>query len=234
MSYLLVRKVGIDMWRVLRSRRGESGAVAVEAALVVPVLMLLIFGMIEFAFVMRDYAGVSSLVRSGARTASTGADHGRATCETGAAAPPCSPGSAPALAQEAADTIQRSGSASNPDQIQYILVYKANNKGYPGADGITTMPTDCPANCVKFTWRAALDQFKYTSGTWDSQTISACFPGTPTAPMDRVGIYIRARHGMMTGLFGASIGISDRAVMNFEPLATATCNGKGPTMGGHQ
>lgn len=222
------------MWRVLRRdrRRGESGAVAVEAALVVPVLLILVFGMIEFAFVMRDYAGVSSLVRSGARTAATGADHGRATCVT-ATGVPCAPGTTPALAQEAADTIQRSGSATNPDQIEYILIYKSNDKGYPGVDGLTAMPTECPANCVKFTWRAANDQFKYASGMWDSQTISACFPGTPSAAMDRVGIFIKAKHPMMTGLFGASISISDRAVMNFEPLATGNCNGKGPTLGGH-
>lgn len=209
----------------LRRRRREDGAVAVEAALVVPILALLVFGIIEFGFLLRDYAGVSSLVRTGARIASTGADHGPATCETGPTAPPCTPASAPALAQEAADAIQRSGIASNPDQIQYILVYKANDKGYPGVDGSTTMPADCSAtaNCVKFVWRPAVDKFKFNSGAWNSTTISACFPGSPTNPMDRVGIYLKATHPMITGLFGTSITLSDRAVMDFEPLATQSC-----------
>ena len=84
-----------------------------------------------------------TLVRTGARIASTGADHGPGTCDTSPGAPVCTSASSPALAQEAADAIQRSGIASNPDQIQYILVYKANNKGFPGADGSTTMPADC-------------------------------------------------------------------------------------------
>jgi len=192
--------------------------------------------MIEFAFVMRDYASVSSLVRSGARIASTGADHGRAVCESGAGAPVCSPGSTPALAQEAADAVQRSGSAMTPDQIEYVMIYKANIKGFPGVEGNTTMPTNCAgtASCVMYTWRPALDQFKYNSGAWDSQSISACFPGNSTTPMDRVGVYLKSNHKMLTGLFGASLALTDRAVMDFEPLATANCNGKGPAAGGHQ
>jgi hypothetical protein len=213
------------MLRARRRSRREDGAVAVEAALVIPLLCLLVFGMIEFAFVMRDYAGVSSMVRTGARIASTGADHGQGDCDTDAAAPPCAPASTPALAQEAADAIQRSGSVSDPDMINYILVYKANNQGYPGADGNTTMPTSCSgySNCVMYTWRAAIDRFRYNSGTWQSTSISACFPGSSGHPMDRVGVYMNATHPMMTGLFGATIGIRDRAVMDFEPLPTQSC-----------
>ena len=207
---------------------------AVEAALVMPILALLVFGIIEFGFLLKDYGGVSALARSGARIASTGADHGPGTCnDTLPDAPPCTPASSPALAQEAADAIQRSGAISNPDQINYILVYKANNKGYPGVDGSTTMPTTCPANCVKFVWRKALDSFKYNSGSWSSSTISACFPGSATSPMDRVGIYVNANHKMITGLFGLNMSINDRAVMDFEPLPTDSCNGKGPALGGH-
>lgn len=198
---------------------------AVEAALVMPILALMVFGIIEFGFLLKDYAGVSALVRTGARIASTGAADGPGTCDTSPGAPTCTPTSSPALAQEAADAIQRSGVVSNPDQIQYILVYKANDKGYPGANGSTTMPADCSAtaNCVKFVWRASINQFKFNSGSWNSTSISACFPGSPTNPMDRVGIYLKASHPMITGLFGTSIPISDRAVMDFEPLATQSC-----------
>lgn len=206
-------------------RRRDDGAVAVEAALVLPILVILVFGIIEFGFVMRDYAGVSSLTRTGSRIASTGADHGPATCETGPAAPPCGPTSSPALAQEAADAIQRSGATSNPDQIDYILVYKANTKGFPGTEGNVTMPADCSGtpNCVKFIWRDSLDAFRYNSGTWDSKSISACFPGSASSPMDRVGIYLKSTHPMLTGLFGSSVTLSDRAVMDFEPLASQSC-----------
>jgi hypothetical protein len=214
------------MWRVpRRGRRGESGAIAVEAALVIPVLLILVFGMIEFAFVMRDYASVSNGVRTGARIASTGADAGPGTCETGTGAPPCTSTSSPALAQEAADAIQRSGSAMPPDAINYMLVFKANAAGYPGAESNRTMPATCTGtpNCVRFVWRPTLDAFRYAEGTWTSTSISACFPGSVTYPMDRVGVYLNATHKMMTGLFGANITLSDRAVLDFEPLATQSC-----------
>ena len=48
------------------------------------------------------------------------------------------------------------------DYINYLLVYKANSAGFPGAEGITTMPTTCAgiADCVKFRWRDSLDAFR--------------------------------------------------------------------------
>lgn len=224
-----------NRWR----RRDDRGAAAVEAALITPILVLLIFGIIEFSFLLRDYQVVSSDVRVGARIASTGAGGGPGTCEVYTGAPPCTNGNSPALAQLAADAIQREGSAMPPNSINYILVYKANDKGYPGANGSTTMPSTCGgvANCVRFTWQpnAAGGQgaFRYAEGTWLSGSISACFPGNALNPLDRVGVYMNATHRMMTGLFGTSITISDRAAFDFEPLATTSCNGQGIAGGGH-
>jgi hypothetical protein len=224
--------------RRLRRRRNERGAAAVEAALITPILVLLVFGIIEFSFVLRDYQVVSSDVRAGARIASTGADAGPGTCEVYVGAPPCTSGNSPALAQLAADAIQREGSAMPPNSINYILVYQANDKGFPGANGSTAMPSSCAgvANCVKFTWQpnaaSGAGAFRYADGVWLSKNISACFPGNATWPLNRVGVYMNATHKMITGLFGSSITISDRAAFDFEPLPTASCNGSGTTAGG--
>jgi hypothetical protein len=129
--------------------------------------------------------------------------------------------------------MQRSGALTEPDNINFILIYKANAKGYPG--NRNSMPADCSgsADCVMFRWRPALNQFRYVSGTWVSSSISACFPGTGANPLDRVGIYIDTTHPMLTGLFGASFSLRDHAVMDFEPLPTQSCNGRGVTNGGH-
>jgi hypothetical protein len=226
-------------------RRDESGAVAVEAALITPILVLLVFGIIEFSFVLRDYGVVSSDVRAAARIASTGAGSGPGTCDPYAGAPPCLGTSSPALAQAAADAIQQEGSAMPPGNINYILVYEANLKGYPCTtstctDSSTTMPSTCSGytNCVRFTWQPTANSgagaFRYANGSWDSSTISACFPGNATNPLDRVGVYMNATHSMMTGLFGSSLTITDHASFDFEPLPTATCNGSGSVAsGGH-
>jgi hypothetical protein len=208
-----------------RRARGERGAVALEAALTFPILLLILLGIIEFTFLMRDHAVVVSDTRLAARIASTGANAGAGDCETGTGAPPCVPANVPKLAQQAADAIQRAGSAMPVDQIQYLLVYKANAQGYPGADGNTTMPTSCSgvASCVKFVWRPAQNAFRYNSGAWDPKTISACFPGNGTQPLDRVGIQLVALHKNFTGLFGSSLTLDDHAVMNFEPLPSQMC-----------
>lgn len=202
---------------------------AVEAALVVPVLMLLVFGMIEMSFALRDYAGVSSYARAGARIASTGADAGPADASVCSATdpelPPCAPASTPELAQQAADTIARAGTVMPREQIQYILVYEANADGFPGPDGNRTMPTTCAntTNCVMFRWQVSREAFRYANGSWISSQINACFPGTRANPIDRVGVHVETRKPMLTGLFGDGISMSDRAVMTFEPLEYDRC-----------
>jgi hypothetical protein len=105
------------------------------------------------------------------------------------------------------------------------LVYKANAQGYPGADGNTTMPTSCSgvASCVKFVWRPNQNAFRYNSGAWDPKTISACFPGNGSQPLDRVGIQLVALHKNFTGMFGSTLTLDDHAVMNFEPLPAQMC-----------
>ena len=205
--------------------RGERGAVALEAALTLPILLLVLLGIIELTFLMRDHAVVVSDTRIAARVASTGAAAGKGVCAQGADAPPCVPEQVPALAQQAADAVQRAGSAMPVDQIQYLLVYKANADGYPG--NMTSMPTSCAgaSDCVMFTWRKAEDKFRYNSGSWVSSSINACFPGTAANPLDRVGVALVAKHKNFTGLFGPSLDLEDHAVMNFEPLDTQHCKG---------
>jgi hypothetical protein len=210
---------------VRKRARGERGAVALEAALTFPILLLIILGIIELTFLMRDHSVVVSDTRIAARVASTGASAGKGVCATGVNPPPCVPDNVPALAQQAADAVQRAGSAMPVDQIQYLLVYKANANGYPGADSNTTMPTSCAgfSNCVMFKWRDSDNAFRYFSGSWVSSTINACFPGTTSFPLDRVGVQLVAEHETFTGLFGSSLTLEDHAVMNFEPLDTAHC-----------
>lgn len=199
---------------------------AIEAALVIPILAMLVFGMIEMSFALRDYASVSSLSRTGVRVASTAADRGPATCYTYAGAPTCTSASAPALAQMAVDAISTAGSAMPANQVNYVLVFRANSAGFPGAESNRTMPARCAGitACVEYRWVASQNAFRYVAGsTWDSKTISACFPGTTARPLERVGVYVNATHDMLTGLFGNGLTMGDRSMMAFEPVATQTC-----------
>jgi hypothetical protein len=201
-----------------RNHRRERGAVAVEAALLTPVLALVLFGIIEMALFMRDVASVSSAVHVGARTASVGAGAGPGTCEASANPPPCSPADVPGLAQAAADAIQKGGTAMPQDEINWILVYNANPQGYPMPAGNTS--ATCSTECVKYVWDDGLNKFRYAGGSWASSSINACI-NDPSRMA--VGVIMNATHTWITGLFGDGAGVEERTVMQFEPLPNDQC-----------
>jgi Flp pilus assembly protein TadG len=203
--------------RITSSR--DDGAAAVEFALVSLLLLTILFGIIEFSLLMRNNVSVSSAVRAGARVASAGADSGPGdpTCYEAVGAPPCTPTVAPALAQDAASAVQRTGLAMPKDQIDELWVYKANAQGFPGT--ATSMDTAvCDTNCIRFRWQDSKDRFVYAGGAWNSSTINAC-----VGSADSVGVYMRATHKFILGLFGTTTTMRDRAVMQFEPLRSEEC-----------
>lgn len=222
------------MLRAMRGRRanGDRGASAVEFAIVVPVLLLILLGILEFAFVMRDSLSISSAVRVGTRAAASGAGAGKAVC------PPIPDGLAscpfvtdtPQLAQSAADAIQKAGSAMPQSNIEEIWVYKANSNGFAGqATTLDQMVAGggpgCVENpaldlaCVRYVWSDNVGKFQYASGGWDSETIDACI-----ADPDSVGVYMRATHPFISGLFSTTITLQDYAVTSFEPLPSNICD----------
>lgn len=202
-----------------RRGRNQRGAVAVEAAIVTPLLMVLLLGIIEMSLMMRDVVSTNSSVRTGARVASASAGAGPGTCESSdPSPPPCTPASAPAVAQAAADAIGRAGSAMPKNSIEYILVYSANSKGYPLPSGNTAAV--CSTKCVKYVWDSGLSKFRYSSGSWSSASINACL-NDPNR--ESVGIVMQAHHSWVTGLFGDGIKLSERSVMQFEPLSNESC-----------
>jgi TadE-like protein len=226
------RRLGRRMRAWLRSsaarrKRGQRGAVAVEAALVTPLLCVLVFGILEFSFVMKDYVAVAAATRTGARIASANPGAGPSVCDVGeTASTNCNNSNAPEFAKNAANAIQVQGSALNKDQINYLLVYKADGTGFPGSlTAWSANPrTDCTsaASCVVYTWIKSTNKFTYNQGSWVSSGVSACSTST-LYPGDSVGIYLNATHTYFTGLFGPSVTVSDRTIMKFEPLTADVC-----------
>jgi len=194
----------------------DSGAAAVEFALVSLLLFTILFGIIEFSLLMRDNVAVSSAVRVGARIASSEAGNG--PCATTSTPPQCaSATNFPKMAQDAADAVQRAGVAMPKNSIDEMWIYKANASGFPGTFTALAGAT-CSTSCVKFVWVDATSKFTYSSGTWDSKSIAAC-----AGASDAVGVIIKATHKYLFGLFGTTAPVSDRAVMQFEPLSADTC-----------
>lgn len=183
--------------------RGDGGAVAVEAAIITPVLLLIVFGIIEFTLLLKDNLAVSSSVRAGARTGSSLPRFENATTD---------------FAKEAADQVARSSAALEMDKAGVELwVYDAEPNGLPPSGSFSA--GSCNTRCVRFTFTYDNAKRQYVAvrsggGGWAASTINAC-PGDPG--QDSIGAFLRYPHGFVTGLFGAEVTLSDKSVMVFEP-----------------
>ncbi len=184
----------------LTKRRSQRGAVAVEAALITPLFVLLVFGIIEFGLMFKDYLAVVSSVRAGARIASAEPRNTN-------------------FATDAAAQVAREGSALNLSLVSELWVYKANKTtgtpvGYSDFSNCTT--------CVKFKWDASSKKFLPIAGTtWDPNSQNAC-PGDPAH--DSIGVYLKYKHPSVTGMIIKDFDLTSSTVMSFEPLAqTSPC-----------
>lgn len=191
----------------------DRGAAVIEAALLVPILLILMFAVLEWGLMMRDTLSVTESARVGARTASALPRQTDFTATT-------------------VDAIDRAGSALPKSQVVEVLVYKANDQGYPGPNGATTMScSGYESTCDRYVWDNASGSFVLSpSGTaWNPRSgvgtpgnVNAC-PAGQGGPPDSVGVYVEAVHPWVTGLFGSTRVLRDHAVLPFEPMPVGVC-----------
>jgi hypothetical protein len=173
----------------------------IEAAIVLPVLLLVVFGVFEFGFAFKNSLTLTSSTRSGARVASALPRQTDYEINTAAAV---------------------RGSLLNAFQsgeIQYLTIYKA--------DPVTGEPSDGSGfetctECYRYMWdgsaAAGEGDWAYVGGAWPPLTQAAC--GT-NANTDYVGVYLRAQHNFLTAAFGSGQTLTAHTVMRLEPVPTA-------------
>jgi Flp pilus assembly protein TadG len=216
-----------------KRNRSERGASAVEFAIILPVLMFLILGMVEFSMMLKDVNIVSNAANAGARVASLEA---RTTgYQTNAlAAVQAVLGNSKLVATK-------------------VVVYKADkNTGLPrnGALASSTSPTalatpgdysSCTAECI--VWLTQSDgTYIYKNATalvpnpatpvpdWPWQRQAACGATTLT---DYLGVWVEFRHANITSVFGSAKTIRQRAIYRLEPTEWTTvsqCDGSSPAV----
>jgi len=183
-----------------RRARRERGAVAIEAALLTPLLILLFFGIIEFGMLFKDYLAVTSSVRAGARMAS--------------AEPRVSSFGADAVAQ-----VAKEGTAIDMGSVDELWVYKAAASGYPvGSNGSSF---NACSSCIKYHWNSGTKKFDAYSTTWTSTQQNAC---SGDANHDSIGVYMKFTYQGVTGLIFNEMPLEEHTVMSLEPIPTTkTC-----------
>ena len=197
---------------------------AVEAALILPFLVLLFLGMVDMTLLIRDHVSATSLTRSGARVAASlprfGTDLPSSTTNPWGHG---GQGDTSSFAQTAADAIQRAGNALPKNAIDNVWVYLSDDDGEP----VGVCPTVDPSSgnvlnadassCVLYKWIDANSRFTYKGGKWDPESINSCL-GDVDNDAEAVGVRLQATHKWLFGVFGAPTStVTARTVMQFEP-----------------
>jgi Flp pilus assembly protein TadG len=187
-----------------RRARNERGAVLVEAAIVIPILMMITLGIIEYGGAYRENSAVAAAARSGARVASS-----LPKTDFGCTAP-CSD-SALTVAAAVSSALQSFG-ANAPQQM---WIYKV------GVAGNTPPFTSC-SSCVGYNWNSATKAFggsKLGTG-WLAAKQGACASGPP----DQIGVYVKVNHKAITKMFGGDRTLTGTTIMRLEPyVGTLAC-----------
>lgn len=182
-----------------RLRSGERGAVLVETAILLPVLLLVVLGIIEWSSAYHDSSVTADAARAGGRLAAAEALN-------------------PSYATNAAQSVAAALKSLPPNEPVAMYVYKANANGYPGtASDFST----CTTNCIKYNWLPASRSFDTANplgGGWPASSQNVC-----NQPFDSLGIYVKIQHNFITNLFGATVTLDDHAVFVLEPTSLASC-----------
>jgi Flp pilus assembly protein TadG len=196
-----------------RRRRvhGDEGAALVEAAFVLPVFLLLVFGVIEWGLFFAGSATTTSTAREGSRFAS--ANFAVASSKQVAA-------------DSIRDVVQADIKAlTGQDTPLALWIYQADANGNPNTGNFT----DCTSNCYKYTWNGSAFVSVSSPGWANPSACLTVISGNVTThpPLDVIGVYVQVRHAYVTGLLtsvvGATTTISEHATTRIEPLPQTQC-----------
>jgi hypothetical protein len=180
----------------------ERGAALLEFALVAPILILLVFGIIEYGMFFKDYLTVSNTTRAGARVGSAAGSNADAdyqilqAVKTAAAALP--------------------GGANS---IEWVTIYRSATTG--GGPTATCQTTSSAADrCNVYApsdFNQPASRFGCGPGSLDSVWCPTTRQDSQAIGPDYVGVWVKTTHNFATKLFGASRTITDSVVMRIEP-----------------
>ncbi|MBK9181034.1 MAG: pilus assembly protein [Acidimicrobiales bacterium] len=179
----------------------------VEAAFVLPILALVMFGILEYGVAFKNGGMVSQSSRAAARAF---------------AAEPRSDEAADAARFAAEDALNSLVSATPLN----LYLYRANpttgqpcsNSGCTGSSTVSAVCTSGSTWCLSYTWNAGTSDFVLSGGSWPPSSRNACL-----ATADSVGAQVSARYNFFTNFFGSSTTLTDRTMMRLEPMPVGFC-----------
>lgn len=204
-------ELGDQGWDAVKKRRDERGAAMVEFAIILPLVLLLTFGLIDFGFCFADAAGIKSATRSGARIGSAlSKQHGQL--------------------QSITTAVNAGLGNSTRAQATEIIIYAASPNGFtaPGSCSGTVIGTGSmcygqiiPANAPD---RFILSQADVDA--WDNAVgkQDACPAIGTDITAWKLQVTVKARYPFLTKFVGANINLREKVLIDLEPTSTGNCS----------
>jgi len=194
-----------------RRDRSERGAALVEAAIVTPLFLALIFVMIESGFLLHNYLLATSASGDAVRSASVG-------------------GSSREADFLVLQSLQHGLAAFDPEDVEAIVVYRADGPNDLVPRGCLSVPVPADLACNRYDntdfFLAYTDADGRAGANWgcgatarDAQwcplgrQVGLSDPGGP----DHVGVYVQIRHHYLTGFLGKGRSLEINRVSRIEP-----------------
>jgi len=187
---------------LLARRRGpgqarSEGQTLVEFALVFPIFIVVLMGVIEFAFYFNALLGISFASRDAALAGATAGANQNADC---------------AILQNLETAV---GSPINKASIQQVRVYRANKNGTEIAGVANVFVRSGTMSCTSFTGTPFTVPYTKTGSGYDWSIRCDTQAGCGGSPMDNIGVSIIYRytwrsplHALVPGIGGGSGGIT--------------------------
>lgn len=183
----------------------------VEAAIVLPILIMVVMGIIELGFAFASASTANGTSRSGARlaaaayaTAGTGSDNQQAAADQ--------------IAATVTADLKNLTSAEPIGMTIYRVDPTATDGAPVGGYPDDNMAGGCSANCFRYTWNGT--SMLHVGGSWPN-------PDACGMTLDSIGVFVQVRHDYLTGFVGDSVYLDGHTVMRLEPLPTDQCTGAG-------
>ncbi|MGD2061544.1 MAG: pilus assembly protein [Acidimicrobiia bacterium] len=185
-----------------RRKSRERGATIVEAAIIVPLLLLMVIAIMEYGLAFKDYLTVSYLSREGARLGALAGDSDTADCD---------------ILTGLADLITPGDLA----RIDYIEIYEADqSSGNQGATNRATYtdPND-PNVCTEPSGGQPGDGWSITPIGGGYPTGSRNTAASPTTPLDIIGVRVVLTRSWITGFgpFSGTATVDETTITRMEP-----------------
>ena len=214
---------GAPCGRQERRARGDRGTALIESAFIFPVVIIILFGIVEVGYLYRTASLVTGSTRAGARIAS--AQYGSAY--SGSNSDAQNQAAERVVADSAAGAVTAELLSDGvTDTPQLLWIFKADSNGNTCDSSTVGTPCkpspsglgSCAIDCFRYTWDAGTKSWSYDAGSPGWLTPDAC-----GQVVDYLGVYVNLDHQAVVSPQALPINtLTKKTVMRLEARDTCT------------